>query len=125
LGRYPAAAADFTRALEIYRSDPETLQRSLAEPLHGLGEVRLMQHEPTAAISYLERALRIREVDEVDPVLVADTRFAIARALWLNGGDRRRALALAVAARDAYQTKRRPEAADVVAWLRSHSSSRR
>jgi eukaryotic-like serine/threonine-protein kinase len=125
LGQYRAAAADFARALEIYRSDPETLPRSLAEPLHGLGEVRLMQREVATAIPYLKRALEIREVDEVDPTLVADTRFALARALWLDGGDRRRARALAVAARDGYASRQRPEVADVAAWLAAHSPGRR
>ena len=84
-----------------------------------------MQQEVPAAISYLERALLIREVDEFDPTLVADTRFALARALWLDGGDRRRARALAVAARDAYVSRQRSEAADVTAWLASHSPGRR
>jgi len=125
LGQYSAAVADFTRALTIYESDPGSLPRMLADPLHGLGEVRLMQHELSAAIAYLERALRIREVDEVDPTLVADTRFALARALWLDGGDRRRARSLAVAARDGYEIRRRAEAVYVADWLDSHSRGAR
>ena len=125
LGRYAAADADFKRALAMYQTDHGTSQRRLAEPLHGLGEVRLAQGEVQASVSYLERALELRALDEVDPTTIANTRFALARALWLDGADRRRARSLAVAARDAYERRQRPEAAEVAAWLASHSSPRR
>ena len=122
--RYRESDADFSLALEMYSADSSIIQKHVAEPLHGLGEVRLAQGEVVAAVSYLTRALDIREKHEVDPTLLADTRFALARALWLNGGDRRRARALALAARDAYKSRQRPEVADVTAWLASHSPGR-
>jgi eukaryotic-like serine/threonine-protein kinase len=57
------------------------------------------------------------------PENLAEARFALARALWDSGGDRARALAAAVAARDAYvglgDLFAGPHAA-VDAWLRAH-----
>ena len=54
----------------------------------------------------LERALTIRTTHEVDPALLAETRFILARALWTapatHGRDRARARTLAEQARDAY-----------------------
>ena len=125
LARYAEADADLTRSLDIFASDRSILPMHIAESLHSLGEVRFAQGEVPKAVSYLTKALEIREEHEVDPTLVADTRFALARALWLQGGDRRRARALAVAARDAYASRQRPEAADVAAWLAAHPSPRR
>ena len=121
LARYAEADADLTRALELYAADRNIQPRYIAEPLHSLGEIGLAQGKIAVAVSYLTRALGIREKHEVDATLVADTRFALARALWLAGGDRRRARALAVAARDAYASRQRPEATDVAAWLAAHS----
>jgi len=125
LGRYDEADADFLRALEIYTEDRDIRPRDIAEPLHGLGEVRLARGQAAAAVSYLTSALAMREKDELDATLLADTRFALARALWLDGGDRRHARALAVAARDAYKSRQRPAAAEVVSWLAAHSPGRR
>jgi tetratricopeptide (TPR) repeat protein len=125
LARYTDAEADLRHSLEIYSQDRNISPRDIAEPLHSLGEIRLAQGKWRMAVSYLTRALGIREEHERNAALVADTRFALARALWLDDGDRRRARALAVAARDAYASRHRPEAAEVAAWLAAHSSSGR
>ena len=117
LGRYADAHADFTRAKEAFDAEPTIVARFVAEPLHGLGEIRLAQGRVREAIAYLERALRIREAHEPAPTLIAETRFALARALRAGGRDRRRARSLAIAARDAYESKGRPEAREVAAWL--------
>jgi serine/threonine-protein kinase len=120
LRRYAEAHADLTRALDIYANDSTIMKRVLAEPLHGLGEIRLAEGRAFDAIAYLERALRIREGHEPDARLVAESRFALARALHAAGRDRRRARALAMAARESYASMRRPEEREVSAWLGAH-----
>ena len=55
-GRHEEADADFTRALEIYAADRTITQRSIAEPLHGLGEVRLARGQVRVAVSYLDES---------------------------------------------------------------------
>jgi tetratricopeptide (TPR) repeat protein len=55
------------------------------------------------AIGPLEAALPGRERMAALPHYLADTRFALARALFASGGDRVRAQQLCVAARDAYR----------------------
>ncbi|HVZ71650.1 MAG TPA: tetratricopeptide repeat protein, partial [Polyangia bacterium] len=59
---------------------------------------------------------------EALPLPVGESRFALARALWDAGGDRRRARALAEAAREAYgrATNAQKEIAGIDAWLASH-----
>jgi serine/threonine protein kinase/tetratricopeptide (TPR) repeat protein len=118
LGRHPEAEDDFKHGLISFQAaGPDAHPRHVAEPLHGLGEVYLAKGHVAEAISYLERALRIRQTVELDTVLVAHTHFALARALEAAGRDRRRARALANAAREAYASKRRPEEREVAAWL--------
>jgi hypothetical protein len=51
--------------------------------------------------------MRIRRRPHSDPVLVADSEFGLARALWNSGGDQRRARSLATTALDTL--KRRAE----------------
>jgi hypothetical protein len=61
----------------------------------------------------------------VAPVLIADARVLLARALWDapsgRGRDRDRAIALVVAARDAYRAAGNEQRlAEVEGWLRAH-----
>jgi serine/threonine protein kinase/tetratricopeptide (TPR) repeat protein len=121
LGRLPEARETFDEALRIEQSE-----RSLAYPLTGLGRVRIAQGEPGAAIAPLERALRIRDAQENDPTFVAETRFALAKALWDSGGDRARAVSLARTAKDKYAAEQASsELGEVDAWLASHPTQRK
>jgi hypothetical protein len=90
-----------------------------AYPLTALGKTLIAERRSREAIPILERALRIRERSEPNAELVAETRFALARARWESGPDRAGALSLAEAARDGY--RKMPEqakhAAEVDAWL--------
>ncbi len=100
-----------------------------AYPLTALGKTFIAQGRYREAVSVLERAHRVRERAEPSPDNVAETRFALARARWALNRDRPGALALAVAAREAYrklpgQAKRVEE---IEAWLADkaeHSPSR-
>ena len=87
-------------------------------PLTGLGQARLALGEPQRARAPLEQALRVREANEADPTVVAETRFALARALWDADGERPRARRLASEARDAYaHATDAPHREAVDAWL--------
>lgn len=68
----------------------------------------------------LERALNLRETFGAAPRDLADTRFALARALWPTPRDRTRALALATSARDAYRASYASRLPEVEAWLAAH-----
>lgn len=94
----------------------------LAYPLTGLGVASSKLGRFAEAVPPLERALRIREAHEPNQRQVADTRFALGRALWESGGDRARAIQLAEAARAFYGSmKASLRAADETrAWLAAH-----
>ena len=65
--------------------------------------------------------MKIYEEGQVDRGDKGNARFTLARALWQAGGDRTRALALAVRARDDYAAAgelRKKEAALLEAWLK-------
>jgi hypothetical protein len=74
---------------------------------------------PERAIPRLDRALSIRTTHPGQPRDLAETRFALARALRDAGRDRERARSLATQARDGFAqsgaAKERVAAADV--WL--------
>jgi eukaryotic-like serine/threonine-protein kinase len=128
-GEYLVALARLDEAIAAYRGalarfepqlGPE--HHFLGHPLTGLGLAHLAADRPAEALPPLERALRLREAHEPDPILVADTRFALGRALWSAGADRSRARRLAEQARDAYlrDGARAASAAEVSTWLRAH-----
>jgi len=121
LGRYEEAEREFATALGVVRRELSSNHETLSQVLHGLGEARLAEGQPDAAIPLLHEALAIRETSEVDELLTANTRFALARALWPSGTKRNRARLLAASAREVYQ---RHHSADkersVVTWLTSH-----
>ena len=73
----------------------------LAFPLTSLGECAVEEGDNTLARKLLERALLIRTKHQSSPVVTAETRFALAKALWPERAERGRALELAMAARDA------------------------
>jgi hypothetical protein len=74
-------------------------------------------------VATAERALKVRESIAVAPDDIADTRFALARALWAGGGDRARALMLAKQARAEFATttQRKDSEREVGDWLRDRA----
>jgi tetratricopeptide (TPR) repeat protein/tRNA A-37 threonylcarbamoyl transferase component Bud32 len=105
LGRHEEARAAYQRALAIEERGYGPDSTNLAYPLTGLGLSYLADHHPALALAPLERARRIREAHETDALLIADTDFALARALWEAGADRGRAMQLAESAEKAYGQK--------------------
>ncbi|HKV08322.1 MAG TPA: serine/threonine-protein kinase [Thermoanaerobaculia bacterium] len=137
-GTFQAALArynlgDALRSLRRFEEALMHLERSLQEfetifgpdhgytlvPLSGIGEARLDQGHPAAAIPPLERALALPDQGMLPPDWQADARFLLARALWNAEKDRPRALRLAHEARAIYAEEKpsRPELAKIDAWL--------
>jgi tetratricopeptide (TPR) repeat protein len=117
------ALADYQRALTIYEATLKPDHLTLAFPLTGIGRAFLLLGQPTRAVPPLERALKLRESGQVPPEKLAETCLALAHALWDAGGDRKRARALALQARDAFSSAGPVSArdrADAVGWLAKH-----
>jgi eukaryotic-like serine/threonine-protein kinase len=79
------------------------------------------------AREHVERVLGSRAIAEVDPTLVAESRFLLAKALTASShpsaDDRRRARDLAREARDSYATRAhhwKDQLAEIEAWLVAH-----
>ena len=115
LGRYTAAEAAYQRSVQLFRQNGADSD-VLAWALTGLGRALLGKAEPARATAPLEEALRIRIAKRVPPRQLGETRFALARALWSLPADRRRALALAVAARSDYGDDAKP-VVEIDHWL--------
>jgi tetratricopeptide (TPR) repeat protein len=92
-----------------------------AYPLTALGRTLLAEGRSREAVAILQRALRIRESSEPNAELVAETRFALARALWFFADERRTAEKLAIAARESYRKlpKHEKQVGDIDVWLRA------
>jgi eukaryotic-like serine/threonine-protein kinase len=125
LGRYSEAETDLRRAVDLSEQWVGPDHPWTAYQLTALGKTLVLERHSREAAPILERALRIREKSEPNADLVAETRFALARARWELGQDRGGALTLAQAARDSY--RRMPEqakhATEVDAWLAGKSAN--
>jgi tetratricopeptide (TPR) repeat protein len=126
LGRYVEAEQDLRLAADLSEQWVGPDHPWTAYPLTALGKTLILEHRASEATSVLERALRVRERSEPNAELVAETRFALARARWELGQDRASALSLAEAARDAYRTmpEQAKHAAEVDTWLAENSNRR-
>jgi eukaryotic-like serine/threonine-protein kinase len=123
LGRYRDGRASFERARIIWERELGLDNRDLGFALTGIGVSYLSEGDPTSAIVPLERAFKIREAQESDPSRRAETRFALARALWGAGRDRGRARVLAEEAREGYvKAVAKGKLAEVDSWLRGHGA---
>ncbi|HVU52291.1 MAG TPA: protein kinase [Polyangia bacterium] len=118
LGRYREARRSFESARIIWERELGLDHRNLAYVLTGIGESYLDERDPVPALAPLERAWKIREAKETDPLRRGATRFALARALWDSERDPARAQELARGAREAYaQASDKAKVADVDGWL--------
>jgi tetratricopeptide (TPR) repeat protein len=121
LGRAKEAVPVFEEALAHWEQPGTAETAMIGYPLTGLGQALLALERPADAIMPLERALRRREAEETDPFPVAETRFALARALLGAGHDRARSQALAIEARDGYRKgSDENHAKKIDAWLTAH-----
>jgi tetratricopeptide (TPR) repeat protein len=124
LGDVERDVGNIGQALTRYRAALEMAEHAdaasvaIVEPLTAIGELQLDQRRPRDAVAPLERAVAQLDHWKGSPFIAAQARFALARAMWLSGGDRTRALELARTARDAYgQLSEQASRARVDAWL--------
>ncbi|MGC4119167.1 MAG: serine/threonine-protein kinase [Myxococcales bacterium] len=125
LGRCKEALDAHSRAAAL-QAEGTPASRDRAEALQERGETLLVCGEPGQAVESLEEALKLRGVGEVRPDLLAETRFALARALWASSGDRQKARQLALQAQREFVASEgalmETKAAEVATWLARHSS---
>jgi tetratricopeptide (TPR) repeat protein len=126
-GEHAEAHRYFERSLAIREQALSADHPEVAASLTGLGQALLNQGKPTDARAHLERALSIRTANEVHPVFLAETRFALARVLWVApidaGPDRARARELAEQARDASVDAGKVgdrQLGEIQSWLAEH-----
>jgi tetratricopeptide (TPR) repeat protein len=126
LKRFPEALKAYAEALEILEHEFPPTNRHTAEALTGLGVSLLGLDRVSEAIAPLERAVAIRSAGDSDAARTAESRFALARALWLGNREHAHALALARSALKDYE--RVPAAEDkkteVADWLAQHELRR-
>ncbi|MDB4966697.1 MAG: hypothetical protein JWN44_2386 [Myxococcales bacterium] len=121
-GRFNEALVQYRRALTIYQKVLEPDDTKLAYAWTGVGRALLGMHDASGALGPLERALMLRERQPGEPMLIAETRFALGRALLEHGGDRERARRLAREARVGYAAAGpgwKKELTAVDSWLSS------
>ena len=103
LGRFAEAEADARVAVERAESLYGVEHAWTAIALEDLGLALLGQGKITEAIRTLTKTLAIRERLDPSQERIAETRFALGRALWEAGDERPRALALAHIASEGYR----------------------
>jgi eukaryotic-like serine/threonine-protein kinase len=113
----------FEQALSIWRksgADPMFVSYGLT----GLGIALVGEGRAAEAVPSLEDALQIRVDKQFDVEHLGETRFALARALWVHPAQRERARELARQALADYGQVKQPTAPvpDVAAWLRGSAS---
>jgi tetratricopeptide (TPR) repeat protein/predicted Ser/Thr protein kinase len=114
------AREDYEAALHTWEQTRGKDHPDLAFALTHLALLDLDEDQPKPAIERLERALKVRGRKSLAPMLLADTQFALARALHMSGEDEARARELAAKARESYAaagTKGKPAVARVDQWL--------
>ncbi|MBN2493830.1 MAG: tetratricopeptide repeat protein [Deltaproteobacteria bacterium] len=118
------------RALEACREARAILEKAnpehafLTDVLCCIGQALIGTKAPSQALAPLERALAIGEAHGIRPIVLANTRYALARALWDSGRDRDRARSLAQLAREGYASampRNQSREEEVKAWLERHA----
>ncbi|HLT39005.1 MAG TPA: serine/threonine-protein kinase [Enhygromyxa sp.] len=117
LGRLDEALDMHRRSLDIRAAavGPDGLETAYS--LQNVGATLVELGRPDEAREYLERALAIREAGAVAPLLLAEARFELARALW-ELDERERATRLATAAHQACKTAGHACADAIASWQR-------
>jgi tetratricopeptide (TPR) repeat protein len=103
LKRFPEALKAYSQALDMLEHEFGPTNRQVAEALTGLGISLMGLDRVNEAIAPLERAVAIRSAGDSDVARTAESRFALARALWLGNREHARALTLAHSALKTYE----------------------
>jgi tetratricopeptide (TPR) repeat protein/predicted Ser/Thr protein kinase len=118
LGRHDEARTTFETALAMKEKALGPDSPDLSFSYDGIGQALLAAGRAEEAIAPLEKALSF---EDVEPEPLADSGFALARALWQAEKDFVRALAEASKARERFvQVGKQERVAEVDAWLKSH-----
>ncbi len=118
VGRHSEAAANFVRSIEMFEEVFGPEHPDLWRPLAMLARLYRKQGNIEKALPLAERAVRVLEGHDIQPVEVADARFELARILRLASTDEERAVELATSARDLWQASDwEKEAAEIDVWL--------
>jgi tetratricopeptide (TPR) repeat protein len=121
-GKPAKAREQYLLALARFEASLGRTHEYTSHPLTGLARALLGLGRPAEALPLAERAVTIRAAGAPATDL-AESRFALARALWATG-NRPRARAVAAEARDGYQAAGAAgskELATVNAWLRTRA----
>jgi tetratricopeptide (TPR) repeat protein len=94
------AVARYHAALALEEAALGKNSPALVGPLRQLGTILVMAHKERDAVEPLERALAMLQDGSGDPLDLADVRLELAQAIATT--DKKRAVALATAARDEY-----------------------
>jgi tetratricopeptide (TPR) repeat protein/predicted Ser/Thr protein kinase len=115
VGRHGEALPLCRRALDIWQATGADAVL-LSYGRTGLGLALLGMGQPEQAVEPLEQAVAARAAARVNAAFQAESRFALARALWPVHADHPRALALARQARADYGADAK-HVAEIDAWL--------
>jgi tetratricopeptide (TPR) repeat protein len=125
-----AAAAEtyFRRSLAVF-DRLRLAGPGSAQVLTSLAQALLSQGRAAEAVPLLERAARLHADQPQDPLFLAQSRFHLARALWMrgHGGDRTRARHLARDAAESFSRlgdRARRDRQEAEAWIAAHGGGR-
>jgi tetratricopeptide (TPR) repeat protein len=102
-GRFAEAVAPAERAIAAFERSVGAQNALLGYPLTALGAAHLGLNKAVFAVPPLERAVAVRSAQAGDPLDLAASRLALARALRAAGGDPARAVELARQAEAAFR----------------------
>ncbi len=119
-GQPQKAAAQYRTALRAWEGAMGPQHPAVALALTALGRATLAQKQPAAALPLLERALTIGARGNSDPVDVAVTQLALARALPSSARARARTLAEKARATMAVAPGRTADVHEIDGWLAAH-----
>jgi serine/threonine protein kinase/Tfp pilus assembly protein PilF len=115
-GKPAEALIRYEQALVVREKTLGKNHVNMANELTGIGLTYLSLGKPEQALPPLERALKLREQSPGYPGKLAETRYALARALWGTSRDRERAVLLATSAMEGVAADD-PMRAEIAQWL--------
>ena len=104
-GEFDKALDSYSKALAIWEKVLGADHHLLAWPLSGIGKVFVFKNMAQEALAPLERLVQVCETKICQPEPKSRGLFSLARALIATGGDKMRAIRLAIQARDAFENK--------------------
>jgi eukaryotic-like serine/threonine-protein kinase len=121
LERHDEAVKTFQEALEIKRKTLGEAHPDLSYSYDGVGQALLAGGKAAEAIEPLRKALAYKDTE---PEALAQTGFALAKALWAVGKEPEQAREAAREARERYVKLEKPQqVAELTTWLGAHAGA--